>query len=162
MDLDRRSVHRGGLRWFTRLPKPFRRVLVRVIKPCYTVSAMVVIRREDGHVLRVRHSYNVGAGLPGGLVDRREPIEDAAHREVREEVGIGVDLTGPPMAMVDPLEQIVRVVFAAKPADGDDGASAHPVSAEIAAVSWAAASDRAGLTPEANAALDLVTGVPGR
>lgn len=155
----RHAVHRGGLKWFTRLPKPLIRVIVRFAMPSYTVSAMVVLRRADGRVLIVRHSYNKEAGLPGGLADRGEPVADAAVREVREEVGIDVDLVGPPLALVDPDDQVVRVVFEGRPRDvTDDGSSARPVSAEIAGVEWIDPDRRAGIAPEAQRALDLVCG----
>ncbi len=158
MGVDRRSLHQRGLRWFTQLPRPLRGALVRIAMPSYTVSAMVVIRRSDGWVLSVRHSYNAAAGLPGGLVDRGEAIADAAHREVREEVGLDVELVGPALAMVDPVDQVVRVVFEARLRGEDDGGSARPVSPEIASVEWRDPGLRAGFSNEAAAALDLVCG----
>ena len=50
--------------------------------------------REPNRVLLVHHSYGAAAWhLPGGGVKRRESIEDAVRREVREEAGI--EVTGP-------------------------------------------------------------------
>jgi len=51
-----------------------------------TVGVRVVLHR-DGEVLLVRHTYRRDWYLPGGGVDRGETLEQAARREVVEEVG---------------------------------------------------------------------------
>jgi 8-oxo-dGTP diphosphatase len=43
---------------------------------------------HDGRVLLVRTSYRNCYSLPGGFARREEPSEQAARRELREEVGI--------------------------------------------------------------------------
>lgn len=43
---------------------------------------------EKGHVCLIRHTYLGGWHLPGGGVDRGEPIEHAAIRELKEESGL--------------------------------------------------------------------------
>ena len=58
--------------------------------------ATVVVER-DGKVLMVRRATEPGIGLwsfPGGFVDRGEVVEVAAAREVLEETGLRVDITG--------------------------------------------------------------------
>lgn len=46
---------------------------------------------RGGDVLLVRHTYgDRGWALPGGLLRRREEPEEAARREMREEVGIDI------------------------------------------------------------------------
>ena len=47
---------------------------------------------HEGRVLLIRTSYRPCYSLPGGFVQRGEPSEQAARRELREEVGI--DLSG--------------------------------------------------------------------
>jgi ADP-ribose pyrophosphatase YjhB (NUDIX family) len=60
------------------------------------VAATVVVE-QDGKVLMVRRLIQPGLGLwslPGGYVDRGEIVEHAAAREVMEETGLIVDITG--------------------------------------------------------------------
>ena len=52
---------------------------------------MVVAFDERGHVLLVRHSYGPPRwSLPGGGMNRGERAEQAAAREIREELGCGL------------------------------------------------------------------------
>ena len=56
------------------------------------LAATCVIER-DGKTLMVKRAVQTGYGLwsmPGGFVDRGEPVEDAAAREVWEETGLVV------------------------------------------------------------------------
>lgn len=58
-----------------------------------TLAAVVFVQREDGHALFIRRAREPGLGRlapPGGFVDRGERAEDAARREVREEVGLAL------------------------------------------------------------------------
>ena len=58
------------------------------------LAATCVIER-DGETLMVRRAVQTGYGLwsmPGGYVDRGEPVELAAAREVREETGLLVEV----------------------------------------------------------------------
>ncbi len=60
----------------------------------HTHGAAVALWHE-GKLLLVRTSYRPCYSLPGGFVKRGEPAEQAARRELREELGI--DLTGLPL-----------------------------------------------------------------
>ena len=75
--------------------------------PVFAVTAdIVVLTLRQGRlcVLLIRRSSSVFTGrwaLPGGFVHVDESLEEAAYRELREEAGIGSDLsscgpTGPP------------------------------------------------------------------
>ncbi len=60
------------------------------------VAAVTIISR-NGRVLLVRRANQPGYGLwsvPGGYVDRGEVVEVAAAREVLEETGLEVEITG--------------------------------------------------------------------
>ena len=46
-----------------------------------------IMMMQDGKVLLVRHTYLEGGFMPGGGVKRNETLDQAARREVHEEVG---------------------------------------------------------------------------
>ena len=58
-----------------------------------TGEGVSVIGRDlQGQILLVRHSYGPdGWYFPGGGVGRKETPEEAAHREIREEVGCPIE-----------------------------------------------------------------------
>lgn len=147
------GARRALLRVWRHLPRPLRRWLVRAGAPSFTVGAACVIERADGAVLLVRLTYRRGWGLPGGLVGRREDIADCARREVGEEVGVDVDLVGPPAVVVDSRPQRVDVVFPARLAPGVEPSAARPTSPEITEVRWFSAEDLPALQHEAVSAL---------
>ena len=60
------------------------------------VAAVTIVAREK-KVLLVRRANQPGYGLwsvPGGYVDRGEVVEEAATREVLEETGLRVEISG--------------------------------------------------------------------
>ena len=61
--------------------------------PAPTVD-VVIHDRELGVVLIERANIPYGFALPGGFVEVGERVEDAAVREMREETGLDVELTG--------------------------------------------------------------------
>lgn len=56
-----------------------------------TLGVRAIILNDKHEILLVRHSYEAGWFLPGGGVDKNEPIQAAVKRELIEEVGIHVD-----------------------------------------------------------------------
>jgi 8-oxo-dGTP diphosphatase len=144
-------LHGALLRLFRRLPSRLRLAAVHAFSPSYTVGAMCAIRRDDGALLLVRHSYRPRWGIPGGLCRSREGPADGARREVREEVGLDIELLGEPAVVVDPYERRVDVVFAARLRDGC--ADAVSVSAEIVESRWFAPDDLPDLQHETVSAL---------
>jgi ADP-ribose pyrophosphatase YjhB (NUDIX family) len=97
---------------------------------------MCFIERSDGALLLVRHSYRDRWGVPGGLLQRGEDAGVGARREVREEVGLAVELQGEPAVVVDAEPQRVDVVFRARPAAGTDPGALSLGSAEIVEARW--------------------------
>jgi 8-oxo-dGTP diphosphatase len=147
------GVQRVLLQVWRWIPRVGRRWLVRLMAPSFTVGAACVIERGDGSILLVRLVYREAWGLPGGLIKRREDVARCARREVREEVGLGIDLVGPPAVVVDSRPQRVDVIYRARLAPGQDPADARATSVEIREARWFPADDLPRLQHEAVAAL---------
>lgn len=148
-----RRLHLFLLRVYRRLPVGGRRFVVRRLFPSFTVGAMCIIERVDGHLLLVRHSYRRRWGVPGGLLGRGETPRDAAVREAREEVGLAVDLIGEPAVVVEPTPRRVDVVYRCRPAGGSSADDLRPQSPEIVEVRWFAPGELPELQPETATAL---------
>ena len=58
------------------------------------VSADVLLRDEEGRVLFVKPTYKPGWDLPGGMAEANEAPDDAARRELKEELGLDITLHG--------------------------------------------------------------------
>jgi ADP-ribose pyrophosphatase YjhB (NUDIX family) len=138
---------------FGRLPAGVRGRLSHLAAPSFTVGALAVIERSDGRMLLVRHSYRPNWGLPGGFLKRREAPDDGARREVREEVGLAVELSSGPAVVVSPRWRRVDLIYRARPAEGVDPDGVVPVSAEILEVAWCSPTDLPRLQEEATDAL---------
>ena len=136
-----------------RVPRLWRRWIVRLVAPSFTVGAACVIERDDGSILLVRLVYRNGWGLPGGLIKRKEDVASCARREVKEEIGLDVELISEPAVVVDSRPQRIDVVFRARPAPGVDAAAAHARSAELREVAWFPAGELPELQHEAVSAL---------
>jgi ADP-ribose pyrophosphatase YjhB (NUDIX family) len=141
------------LQVYRRLPVWARRRVVRTIAPGYTVGSMCFIERDDGALLLVRLSYRERWGVPGGLLKRGEEPAAAAHREVREEVGVEVDLVGEPAVVVDHEAQRVDLVYRARLAPGQSAEAARPGSPEIDEARWFPAAELPELQHETSGAL---------
>ena len=146
-------LHLLALKTFQRLPVRARRLVVRTIAPGFTVGAVCFIERDDGAILLVKLSYRQRWGAPGGLLKRGEDTVSAALREVREEVGLAVELIGEPAVVVDPAAHRVDLVYRARPAPGQDPDAARPGSPEIVAARWFPADELPELQHEASGAL---------
>jgi ADP-ribose pyrophosphatase YjhB (NUDIX family) len=141
---------------YQRLPTPLRRRVVRLVAPSFTVGAMCVIERADGRVLLIRHLYRKRWGVPGGLLERHETPTDAARREVREEVGLDVELLGPPAVNVDADPRRVDIIFRARPVRDGDADRAGPSSVEVVEARWFAPTELPDLQFETAQALQKV------
>jgi 8-oxo-dGTP pyrophosphatase MutT (NUDIX family) len=142
-----------------------RRAAIRVLSPTFIVGAICVIERPDGCVLLVRQSYRRHWGFPGGLLKRHESVDDAARREVLEEVGLVIELVGEPTVVVNARHHLVDVIFRAVPiadvgtsidADGVVDVvpdSVVPRSVEIVEARWFPPDQLPDLQVEASGAL---------
>jgi 8-oxo-dGTP diphosphatase len=120
---------------FGRLPRPLRRRLVRLSTPTYTVGALCAIVDGDD-ILLVRQSYRRHWGIPGGMLDRNERPADAAVREVGEEVGVRIDLDGPPAWILLPRLRRIDVAYRCRLAAEVDRSSVTASSPEILEARW--------------------------
>jgi ADP-ribose pyrophosphatase YjhB (NUDIX family) len=53
-----------------------------------SVGVLGLVVDEHGRILLVEQTYRTGWYLPGGGVRRKEPLDEALRRELREEVGV--------------------------------------------------------------------------
>ncbi|MGE0880310.1 MAG: NUDIX hydrolase [Acidimicrobiia bacterium] len=153
--LDR--VHRAVLQLFRRLPRRARLAVVHTVAPSYSVGAMCIVRRADGRILLVRHTYRRRWGVPGGLLNRKEDPWHAGRREAREEVGLDIDLIGQPAVVVEPRSRRIDLVFRAQPVREADADLATPSSPEIMECRWFALDDLPDLQHETAGALNVLT-----
>jgi 8-oxo-dGTP pyrophosphatase MutT (NUDIX family) len=58
------------------------------------VAVAAVVRDDRGRLLMIQRSDNHLWALPGGAQDIGETTREAAVREVREETGISIEITG--------------------------------------------------------------------
>jgi 8-oxo-dGTP diphosphatase len=94
------------------------------------VAVAVVLGDENG-VLLGRRCIDPGSGLwsfPAGYVNRGEVLEEAAVREVLEELGVAIRLSGLVGVYSERGQAVVLVVYAAKIAAGEPRPDGHEVS----------------------------------
>ncbi|WP_395294983.1 NUDIX hydrolase [Kitasatospora hibisci] len=70
------------------------------------VAASAVVTDDDGCILLQRRTDNGLYALPGGTMDLGESLPGAAVREVREETGLDVEITGLVGTYTDPRHVI--------------------------------------------------------
>lgn len=151
---------------YRRLPLSARLLAIRRLTPSFHVGALCVIERADGALLLLRQSYRrrEAWGFPGGLLKRGEQPADAVRREVREELGVDVEVEDAPMVVVDAAHRRVDIVFKGRlkaGATGSDAAAGDatdepaptPSSPEIVEVRWFSPNQLPILLPEATTAL---------
>jgi ADP-ribose pyrophosphatase YjhB (NUDIX family) len=129
------GLHRRSLRLLRRVPPRVLERVVRLRSPSYTLGTACLVEHE-GRVLLVRTAYRRNWSLPGGLLDRGEAPADGLRRELREEVGVDVDVDGDPVVLVDLGSQLVEFFFHARLTDGADVDCVRAASAEIEEVGW--------------------------
>ena len=157
-----RRLHLLLLKVYRRLPRRGRLLVVHTLAPNYSVGAMCVIERADGALLLVRHSYRRRWGVPGGLLKRREPPEQAARREALEEVELAVELVGEPSVVVEPKSRRVDIVYRARLAVEADAELVRPSSPEIVEARWFPPDQLPELQREAAGALVALARARGR
>ncbi|MCW2666333.1 MAG: putative MutT/NUDIX-family protein [Frankiales bacterium] len=139
---------------YTRTPERARRAVVRALSPTYTVGVVVVLRRPDGRVLLTDAPYRAGWSLPGGDLQRRESARDGAARELREELGITVDVPQPVLAHHRLHDRWVTFVVAVD-VDEATAEAARTTSPELSGIAWFATDELPELDEDAAVPLRL-------
>lgn len=113
-------------------------------RPRYTVGVMGAVLNDEGKLLLAEHVFHprMPWGLPGGWLGRDEAPEDGLRRELREEIGLEVDIV-----------QLLAIQQGARKMHIDIAYLCHArsevthVCAELLAYRWSAADDLPPLTP---------------
>lgn len=71
-----------------RLAHRARKLYWRLVRPRTLASRCILVHGNS--VVLIKHVYEMGWYLPGGGLGRHEAFEDAARREVKEEIGVTV------------------------------------------------------------------------
>jgi 8-oxo-dGTP pyrophosphatase MutT (NUDIX family) len=106
------------------------RVLWLVTRPSYTGAVVALWAGE--RVVLVHQTYRRGWTFPGGGVGRGETPEEAARREVEEELGLALGPIAPALVVPDSYEHRRETVHVFEGALG--GAPPRPDGIEIDAV----------------------------
>ena len=107
----------------------------------HLVSVAALITNEEGKILLVNSPWR-GWEYPGGLIEPGETFQQALHREIREEAGVEVEITGFVGICKNVEKDIVNIDFTCRYVSGE-----LTTSEESTEVIWA--------TPEE--AFDLIT-----
>ena len=107
----------------------------------HLVSVAALVTNEKGEILLVNSPWR-GWEYPGGLIEPGETFQEALHREIREESGVEVEITGFVEICKNVEKDIVNIDFTARYISGE-----LTTSEESTEVVWA--------TPEQ--AMEMIT-----
>lgn len=111
------------------------------MKHNHFVSCAALVTNQEGKILLVKSPWR-GWEYPGGLIEPGESFQDALRREVREEAGVEIEITGFIGICKNIEKDIVNIDFTAQYVSGE-----LTTSEESTEVIWA--------SPEE--AMDLIT-----
>lgn len=115
-------------------PRSFRRLSVRLTQARFMATAGAVILDQQGRVLLLHHRFRAGSGwgIPGGFIEKGEQPEEALRRELREEIGLELELAE--LAFVRTLKRPTQIemIFRCR----TRGPTPQPQSMEIKRAAW--------------------------
>ena len=88
------------------------------MEPNHLVSVAALVTNEAGEILLVNSPWR-GWEYPGGLIEPGETFEEALHREVREESGVEIEITGFVGICKNIERNIVNIDFTARYVSGE-------------------------------------------
>ena len=83
----------------------------------HLVSVAALVTNDNGEILLVNSPWR-GWEYPGGLIEPGETFQQALHREIREEAGVEVEITGFVGICKNIERDIVNIDFTAKYVSG--------------------------------------------
>ena len=86
--------------------------------PLHKVSVAALLTNDEGKILLVNSPWR-GWEYPGGLIESGETFQEALRREVREEAGVEIEITGFVGICKNVGSDIVNIDFTAKYAGGE-------------------------------------------
>ena len=102
------------------------------MKHTHFVSCAALVTNQEGKILLVKSPWR-GWEYPGGLIEPGETFQDALRREVKEEAGVEIEITGFIGICKNIEKDIVNIDFSAQYISGE-----LTPSAESTEVVWAA------------------------
>lgn len=84
----------------------------------HLVSVAALVTNEKGEILLVNSPWR-GWEYPGGLIEPGETFQEALHREVREESGVEIEITGFVGICKNLERNVVNIDFTAKYVSGE-------------------------------------------
>lgn len=88
------------------------------MKHNHFVSVAALVTNERGQILLVNSPWR-GWEYPGGLIESGETFQEALHREIREEAGVEIEITGFVGICKNTERDIVNVDFTAQYISGE-------------------------------------------
>lgn len=88
------------------------------MNPTHLVSVAALVTNDNGQILLVK-SPRRGWEYPGGLIEPGETFQEALHREIREESGVEVEITGFVGICKNIERNIVNIDFTARYLSGE-------------------------------------------
>lgn len=105
------------------------------MQPTHKVSVAALVTNDEGKILLVNSPWR-GWEYPGGLIEPGETFQEALRREIREEAGIEVEITGFVGICKNVEKDIVNIDFTCRYIGGE-----LTTSEESTEVIWASAEE---------------------